>query len=190
MAGPDPKQDEWFDEFRKLNTGPKSGSSPPPDASPSDKADPAAPPAAKGGERRRHSRFEIDQVSAHLAKEGLLAFIGVGKGNLARAAIDLSEGGAQFMVHERLAPGTKVRVKISVEKFKDTIEAAGVVRWCFQSAKSKEQFYAGVQFVGIDGVQSRKIASLRDWFTSPQFKALRQSRGRPREKGPEITTSN
>ena len=177
MAEPDPKSGEWFDEFRKLNSGSPSD---PPAAAPGDA------PSPKGSERRRHSRFEIDDASVQLYKEGLLAFIGVGKGNLARAAIDLSEGGAQFLVHERLAPGTKVKIKIGVERFNDTVETSGIVRWCFQSAKKKEDFYIGVQFSGLEGAQSRKLAAMRDWFTSPQFKAVKQTRMRTREKPPGI----
>jgi len=176
VAEPDPKSDAWINEFKKLNSGSPSPSNSAPDA-PGD-----TPASSKGSERRRHNRFEIDDSSAQLYKEGLLTFIGVGKGNLARAAIDLSEGGGQFLVHERLAPGTKVKVKIGVEKFKDTIEASGVVRWCFQSAKNKEDFYVGVQFSGLEGAQSRKLAAMREWFTSPQYKAVRQTRQRTREK--------
>jgi len=178
VAEPDPKSDEWINEFKKLNSGSPSASNP--DPAPAAPGDPASP--SKGSERRRHGRFEVDDASAQLYKEGLLSFIGVGKGNLARAAIDLSEGGAQFLVHERLSPGTKVKVKIGVDKFNDTIEASGVVRWCFQSAKKKEDFYVGVQFSDMEGVQSRKLAAMREWFTSPQYKAVRQTRQRTKEK--------
>ena len=178
MAEPDPKSGEWFDEFKKLNSNsPPAG----PAASPGD-----TPAPAKGSERRRHNRFEIEDASVQLYKEGLLAFIGVGKGNLARAAIDLSEGGAQFLVHERLAPGTKVKIKIGVEKFNDTVEASGIVRWCFQSAKKKEDFYVGVQFSDLQNSQARMLAAMRDWFTSPQFKAVKQTRMRTKEKPPGI----
>ncbi len=176
MPEPDPKSDEWINEFKKLNSGSPSPSDSPP-AAPGDAA-----PSPKGSERRRHGRFELDGASTQLYKEGFLAFIGVGKDNLARAAIDLSEGGGQFLVHQRLAPGTKVKIKIGVEKFNDTVEAAGVVRWCFQSAKKKEDFYVGVQFSNVDGAQSRKLAAMREWFTSPQYKAVRQTRLRAKEK--------
>jgi hypothetical protein len=181
MAAPDPKSDEWFDEFRKLNTHGATPSGAPGGEASSANND---PPAPKGSERRRFGRFEVDLASTQLYKEGLLAFIGVGKGNLARTAIDVSEGGAQILVHERLAPGTKVRVKIAVEKYKEVIEAAGIVRWCYQSAKKKEDFFIGVQFQAMETAQGRKLSAMRDWFTSPQYKAVKQ--GRRRDKPPEI----
>jgi hypothetical protein len=183
MAG-EPKEDDWFDEFKKLNAGqpsPAPGHLPPSqDSSP-------APSPSRDSERRRHHRFEIEDVSAQLYRESLLAFLGGGKSNLARAAVDVSEGGAQFLVHERLAPGTKVKVKIAVEKFKDAIETAGIVRWCFQSAKKKEDFFVGIQFNQRDNLHDRKVAAMRDWFTSPQYKAVRQTRLRTKDKGPDIT---
>jgi hypothetical protein len=166
---PDPRDHDWFNEFKKANT------ELPPPAPPRPAAERVHIPP-KGSERRRHGRFEVDQVSSHLYKDGILALIGVGRGNLARATIDVSEGGAQLLVHERLPAGTKVRVKIAIEKYKDTIEASGVIRWCYQSAKKKEDFFVGVQFDEMTNAQTHKVKLMRDWFTSPQFKAFKQSR--------------
>jgi hypothetical protein len=183
-VAPDPKPDEWFNEFKKLNTQGTEPSVPPAnEASPGQNE----PSTAQGSDRRVHNRFEVDQASAHLYKDGLFAFIGVGKGtNLARAAIDVSESGAQLMIHERLSPGTKVRLKIAVEKYKEVIETTGIVRWCYQSAKKKQDFFVGVEFLAMDAAQARKLAAMRDWFTSPQYKAIRQGRLRPKDKPPEI----
>lgn len=174
MAAGNPNEEDWFAEFKKLNAGqPASSPASPPSSAPRQDSGPASP---RNGERRRHSRFEIDEAIAELYKEGFLSLLGVGKNNLARSAVDVSEGGAQFLVHERLAPGTKVKVRIEVEKFNDRIETAGVVRWCFQSARKKEDFFVGVQFSSNDPAQDRKVAAMRTWFTSPQYKANRQSR--------------
>jgi len=173
MATGEPSPDDWFEEFKKLNA------SSPPQAPgvPVGGAGPSSP-ASKDTERRRHHRFEIDEASAQLYKEGFLSILGMGKGNLARATIDISEGGAQFLVHERLAIGTKVKLRIAVDKFQDAIEAGGIVRWCYQSAKKKEDFFVGVQFNRTEPAQERKIAAMRTWFTSPQYKAVKQSRAR------------
>ena len=51
MATPDLKSEDWFEEFKKLNT---PGSASPESSGP----DPAS--TSKGSERRRHARFEID----------------------------------------------------------------------------------------------------------------------------------
>jgi Tfp pilus assembly protein PilZ len=102
----------------------------------------------------------------------------VGKNNRARAALDLSEGGVRFLTQERLPVGTKVRIVIDMERYKDQITAAGEVRWCYQSSKNSDDFYAGVEFVDLPASEKRKIKMMRDWFTSPQYRAVRDSKKR------------
>jgi hypothetical protein len=167
----DPAQADWFAEFKKLNT---SSSSPAPVREQSD----SSKEAGKPGERRHHNRFEIDECRATLHREGLLTVLGVGKSNRARAALDLSEGGVRFLTHERIPVGTKVRIVIQVERYKEQISAGGEVRWCYQSAKNSDDFYAGVEFVDLPGSEKRKIAMMRDWFTSPQYRAVRDAKKR------------
>ncbi len=163
MGEPDSPNHEWYKEFQKANA-------------PAPAADP------RGSERRRHPRFEVDEAGASLYREGLLAFIGVGKENVARAALDLSESGVRLLLHHRLAIGSKVKVRIHIEKYNEAIEAPGVVRWCFQSAKKTSDFYAGVEFIGLDASHGRKIALMKDWFTSPQYKAIRETRIRQKKQ--------
>ena len=152
-----PHNPSWFEEFKKLNKG---GST----------ADPS-----QGAQRRRHPRFTTAEAEATLTRKGLLTIFGVGRGNRARAMVDLSEGGGRFLTHERIATGTKVRVRIKVEKYKDVIEAVGKVLWCCQNPRKPTEFLAGVRFTNIDPLQIKKIASMRDWFTSSQYKALCES---------------
>lgn len=171
MAGSPDKdaQADWFAEFKKLNAGP---SAPAPVREQSD----TSKEAGKPSERRRHGRFEVDDCQATLYKDGLLTVIGMGKSNRARSALDLSEGGVRFLTHERLPIGTKVRICIQMERYQDEIQAAGEVRWCYQSSRNSEDFYAGVNFVDLDAVERRKIAMMRDWFTSPQYRAVRDAK--------------
>ena len=136
--------------------------------------------SGKASERRRHGRFGVDECQATLYRDGLLTVFGVAKNNRARAALDLSEGGVRFLIHERLPIGTKVRMIIQMEKYKDQIEASGEVRWCYQSAKNTEDFYAGVQFDDLDPIQKRKIVLMREWFTSPQYRAVRDTKRKAR----------
>jgi len=159
-------QADWFAEFKKINKGAPQGT----------KSDSTPTGTKKGTERRRHVRFEVDECQATLHRDGLLSVFGVGKGNLARAALDLSEGGARFLIHERIPIGTKVRMVIQMEKYKDQIEAVGEIRWCYQNAKRPEDFYAGVQFDDLDPVQQRKIALMKEWFISPQYRAVRETK--------------
>lgn len=165
-------QADWFAEFKKIN----KGAAPAPGA----KGDTTPNGTKKGNERRQHGRFEIDECQARLFRDGILTVFGVGKGNRARAALDLSEGGVRFLIHERIPIGTKVRMIIQMEKYQDQIEAGGEIRWCYQSAKNTDDFYAGVQFDDLDPVQKRKIALMREWFTSPQYRAVRETKKKNR----------
>lgn len=157
-------QADWFSEFKRAN----QNYAPP-------KAETTSEGTKKPSDRRRYARFEVDECQATMFREGLLTIFGVGKGNLARAALDLSEGGVRLQIHERIPIGTKVRMIIQMEKYKDQIEASGVVRWCYQSAKHSKDFYAGVEFEELDPAQKRKISLMREWFTSPQYRAVRET---------------
>jgi c-di-GMP-binding flagellar brake protein YcgR len=166
MGGvPDPSQADWFAEFKKVN---KTGAPAKTEATPGG--------SSKSSERRRHTRFGVDEAQATLYREGILSVFGVRKDNRARAALDLSEGGVRFLIHERLPIGAKVRMVIQMEKYQDQIEASGEVRWCYQSTKKAEDFYAGVQFSDLDEGQKRKIAMMKEWFTSPQYRAVRDQK--------------
>ena len=167
----EPKKD-WFDEFKKANTAPAELVSP---ATPSG--------STKGSERRIHGRFEISEAQSALYKEGILSLFGIKRDNKGRTALDLSEGGARFLTHDRLAVGTKLKVVIHMDKFKDTIEAAGEVKWSYQSAKDKNDYYSGIQFIDLDSAQARRIAAMRDWFSSPQYKAVRETKMRTKRPG-------
>ena len=171
MADPQPEENDWFKEFQRLNN-------------PSGK--PAAPAPARDArpeDRRRHLRFDVGETSARLYRDGLLSTLGIGKSNKARAAIDLSEGGARLLASERIPPGTRVRIRIEMEKFKDAIEATGVVRWCYQSAKRPNEFFAGAMFVDLPPAQLKKIALMREWFNSPQCRVMRETRQRQKDSG-------
>ncbi|HXX93458.1 MAG TPA: PilZ domain-containing protein [Planctomycetota bacterium] len=134
-------------------------------------------------ELRRHLRFRIDDASAKLYIKGFLTSIGLGKVNKARAAINLSEGGTLLLTFERIAPGTKVVVRIDMERFEDVIDVDGVVKWCEQSGKSDKDWYAGIEFSGLDGGDSKKIARMREWFTSPEYKTRTATRRRMKASG-------
>jgi Tfp pilus assembly protein PilZ len=163
---PEKNQADWFSEFKKANQN---------YGLPPAKTETTPGGSKKSNERRRYERFEVDECQATMYRQGILTLFGVGKGNLARAALDLSEGGVRFQIHERIPIGTKVRMIIQMEKYKDQIEASGEVRWCYQSAKHSKDFYAGVEFEELDPSQKRKIAQMREWFTSPQYRAVRET---------------
>jgi Tfp pilus assembly protein PilZ len=133
---------------------------------------------------RKYLRFKIDDASAGLYVKGFLTSIGLGRANKARAAINLSEGGVMLLTRERIAIGTKVTIRIEMEKFSDVIETTGLVRWCEQSAKSNKDYYAGIQFDKLEESDLKKISQMREWFTSPEYKT--RTATRRRLQGPSI----
>ena len=168
------QEPDWFKRFKEANAGAAEDS---PVAEGERKPSSAVRRQdGAGAERRRHHRFDLNETSLTLYREGLLTLIGVGRDNRAKVAVDLSEGGLQVIMNDRLNVGSKVRIRLEIEKFKDAIEAAGVVRWCYQNSRRKDDFHAGIQFENLPGTESRKIASMREWFTSPAFRAMRETR--------------
>ena len=134
----------------------------------------AAPVPVRPDNRRRFTRFAIDSTQVQLHRHGLLAALNLGS-NKALKVCDLSQGGARILVTERIPAKQKVRVRITLEKYRDRIEMAGEVMWCYSSTNRKD-FYVGIRFAENDPAAARKMASLQEWFTSPQYQALRTKR--------------
>jgi len=129
-------------------------------------------------ELRTSTRFQIDEATTLVYKKGLLTGLGIGRNNEARAAVNLSEGGILVRTHDRLKSGTKVRVRLEIEKFKDVIDAEGVVCWCFQSASDQDDYYAGIRFSKLSPKVASKISRLCGYFTSPEYKQRTAARRR------------
>ena len=72
-----------------------------------------------------------------------------------------------------------MRVNIEMERYKEQIEAAGEVRWCYQSTRNSEDFFCGVRVHWIcRPAKSARSPMMRDWFTSPQYRAVRDTKKR------------
>lgn len=134
--------------------------------------------AGKKNELRSSVRFHVDDAVPLVYEKGLLTAIGIGRTNQAKSAVNLSEGGLLVRTHDKMKHGTKVKVRLEIEKFKDIIEAEGVVRWCFQSAKETGNYYAGIRFTKLSSPTASKIAKLRGYFTSPEYRSRNASRKR------------
>ena len=135
---------------------------------------PAIPMAVRPDNRRRHTRFQVASTQVILHRDGFLSALSLGS-NKARKVCDLSQGGARILVTEKLNEGQKVRLKITLEKYQDEIEIGGQVMWCFPSTNRKD-FFVGIKFSTEDSLTARKMSALQEWFTSPQYQALRSRR--------------
>jgi hypothetical protein len=166
MTGDAPKQD-WFAEFKKLTA-------PAPDAA-------GTPPPGRH-ERRRHHRFSLHDAKVKLYRRGATAIFGLARLSIEGEVLDLSEGGFRFETAEQLLRDTKIRLKITVAKFNDTIESDGVTRWCHQDPKDPEKFTVGVEFAALDPATARRIVQMRGWYTSAQYKAIRDQHIREQKK--------
>jgi hypothetical protein len=133
---------------------------------------PSAPaPKPKSTNLRRHLRFQVDGAGATLVLKGLLSMFGLARSNKARGLMNLSEGGALLICGDSVPKGTKVVVRVDMEKYQDVFEAEGVVRRCTKSSRREGEFHLGIQFTGMPAAQARKLAQMCEWFTSPEFKA-------------------
>jgi hypothetical protein len=149
-----------------------------------------APPSTtnlKKSELRRHVRFVPERATATLYQKKFLTTIGIGRDKEARHIVNLSESGALIILASKLASGTKVQVRIEMEQYNDVIETEGEIRWCYQSARNKEEFYAGIQFHNLPKLAATRISKMRDWFTSPEYKLKSSTRRRmaPLEQTPK-----
>jgi hypothetical protein len=134
----------------------------------------AVPAPVQPDNRRRHTRFQVASTQVILHRDSFLSALSLGS-NKARKVCDLSQGGARILVTEKLGISQKVRLKITLEKYRDEIEIAGVVMWCYPSTNRKD-FYVGIKFSADNSVTARKMSALQEWFTSPQYQALRSRR--------------
>jgi hypothetical protein len=132
----------------------------------------------KKAELRRHVRFVPENTSAQLYLKGFLTSIGINRKNEAQYVVNLSESGALIVLSSKFQAGTKVQVRIEMEKFKDVIEAEGEIRWCYQSARDSTEYFAGVMFRNLPAIQATRISKMRDWFTSPEYKLKSSTRRR------------
>ena len=143
----------------------------------------------KGAKLRTSDRFQVDDIAIPVVYEqGVLASLGIGRINQARSAINLSEGGVLVRTHDHMKSRTRVKVRLEIETFNDVIEAEGVVRWCFQSAKEETNFYAGIRFTNIPPTVAAKIANLRGYYTSPEYRSKTTSKRRREMLGIEFGT--
>jgi hypothetical protein len=166
MTGDAPKQD-WFAEFQKV-AGPKPSAA-------------GAPPSGKQ-ERRKHLRFDVHDATIKLYRKGATAIFGLARLNIEGVVLDLSEGGLRLETAEQLLRDTKVRMKVTVAKFNDTLELDGVTRWCHADPKDPEKFTVGVEFTVLDPAVARKLGQMKGWYTSAQYKALRDQWLREQKK--------
>jgi hypothetical protein len=124
----------------------------------------------KKSELRRHIRFVPEKATAQLYPKKFLTTIGIGRDKEARQIVNLSESGALIILGSKLTSGTRVQVRIEMEQYKDVIETEGEIRWCYQSARNKAEFYAGIQFHNLPRLAATRIGKMREWFTSPEYK--------------------
>jgi hypothetical protein len=128
-------------------------------------------------EFRQYPRFKLEDARATLCLKGFLTSIGLGK-NLALGAVNLSEGGVLLLASRSLEAGTTVEVQVVLEKHGDTVQSQGEVRWCFQNARNAKEYYVGIMFTNLPDIEKKKIAKMREWFTSAEYKSRTITRRR------------
>ena len=134
-----------------------------------------------GGTRnlRDHARFKLGDAKILVYPESFLAKIGLKRGNLAKEAVNVSEGGILVQLGRRVEPKTILRVRLALEAFDEVIEGTAEVRWCGASSREPGTYFAGLRFKEIDPSCAGRIKKMRGWFTSPEYKARTKARQKP-----------
>jgi hypothetical protein len=127
--------------------------------------------ASSGQDFRKHVRFKIDDAATSFSIKGVSTSVGSGHVTRSRAAINLSEGGAMLLLCECVPIGTPVVIRIEIDGMGEHIEVEGSVRWCEQGDRNPKDFHTGVQFDTLGDPEMRKIAKMRDWVTSAEYRA-------------------
>ena len=164
----------WYDEFARANAA-----APPP--APTKPA--PAPRPGGGANRRAHERFRVEEAGLWLQVGALARLLNLSKGAVEGRVANLSEGGVMILTSVTLEAGAKCRARIVFEKFRDVIESRGEVRWSRQVPGKEGGFAAGIQFLRLDAPLARKIALMREYFGSVQYREIRELRRREEEKG-------
>jgi len=123
--------------------------------------------------RRKHLRFQPADLELSITKQasGLSRLFGGGaKENISVGIYDLSEGGMRVSIRERVAPGSTVAVKFKIKKFNDEVAVEATVAWIIPHAVRHEHFIIGLSFNKPSASSQSKLASMRSYFTSPQFR--------------------
>ncbi len=129
---------------------------------------------------REHLRFKAEGVDARMYLKGFLTGIGLGRANVIKGVLDLSEGGLRVSARSKLAEKARIRFTLRVERFNDVIKGGGEIRWCRQSAHTRDLYYIGVRFDPLSPADRKKISGLREWLNSPAHRAaVRQGKGGP-----------
>jgi Tfp pilus assembly protein PilZ len=130
----------------------------------------AGSPSAPLSEKRRTSRFAIDDYVVTCQRQGTLSPGGL-KRNMARRVLDLGLNGAQLETSEMLDPNTVVRFTLTLNTFADTLESVANVRWCKPDPGiAGESYRAGLEFVNLGEDKKKMIEFMRKWFTSRKKK--------------------
>lgn len=122
--------------------------------------------------RRRHARFDVHDARVELRRAGLIALLG---GTVEGEVVNLADGGIRVAVAKELPAGRKVRVRVKLERFEEPLDVTGDILWCRPDLMVEGGFLVGIRFREPTPQQARKIAAMREWFASTEFREKRRS---------------
>lgn len=111
---------------------------------------------------REHARFAPSSCAVECVKHG---FLGWSSKNVGRKLVDLSEGGLQLDLMEKLETGDRLRIKLEFKSPAMVVEAEGEARWCKRNTMILEpHFMTGVKFTKVSAGEQAKIRELAKLF--------------------------
>jgi len=121
-------------------------------------------PRREGIERRRYERRRVNDCHLYYREKRLANLFRRGQqgaGILPGFAVDLSEGGAQFLSKEKEEEGKKIEIFLDAPSLPETLKMTAVVRWC-EKVPERNAYRIGVEFIRMSKDMARTIRSLVD----------------------------
>ena len=112
--------------------------------------------------KREHARFVPASCSVECVKHG---FLGWSSKNVGRRLLDLSEGGLQLDLMEKVEAGDRLRIKLEFKSPAMAVEAEGEARWSKRNTMILEpHFMTGIKFTKAAPEEQAKIRELTKLF--------------------------
>jgi hypothetical protein len=88
---------------------------------------------------------------------------------------NLSETGLRLVTPKRLEPGSEVTLSVEIQSLQEEFQTPGKIVWSLET-KNGQEFHSGIHFHGLPVSLVKKIAHMREYLESPQYKSRRLAR--------------
>jgi len=95
--------------------------------------------------KRNCKRFNIPGITLHYREKLFFLFTGKFSADY-YPVINLSRGGAKFLCHQRLTPGSRITVKLNIPEYDQVHEILASIRWISKNPEKSYRYQTGISF--------------------------------------------